>query len=365
VICLTVIARNEARCLARCLRSAAPFVDEMLVVDTGSTDDTRAIAAAGGARVAEFTWVDDFSAARNYALSLTDADWRLVLDADEWIESGGGCLRAAAAACSGAGAGQGAFVGEVDIRSAFDDGAAVRIAPSWIARFLPLGVVFEGRIHEQAVHRLPVRRLPLHVGHDGYRREQQSVKGDRNESLLRRQLIAHPADAFLRFQLGKDLQVHDRHAEACAEYRLARASISWPPAAKAEAEALRARCGWLHDLVVRELYCMKRTGDYEAALQYAQEQAPWWRHSPDFHFALGDLLLDFALSQPVRSAQLLPLIEASWLRCLELGEAPNLEGSVEGRGSFLAAHNLAVLHDLSGDVAKAAHFRALSAHPNR
>ena len=360
MICLTVIARNEARCLARCLQSAAPYVDEMLVVDTGSTDDTRAIALACGARVADFAWVDDFSAARNHALALTDADWRLVLDADEWIESGGGCLREAVAPASGAAAESALFVGEIDVRSAFDDGAAVRIAPSWITRFLPRGVLFEGRIHEQPVHCLPARRLPLHIGHDGYRREQQARKGDRNEALLLRQLQSDPANAYLRYQLGKDLQVHDRHAEACTQFRLARQGAAWPPATASEGAALRGRCGWLHDLVVRELYCMKRTRDFDAAMQFAQEQSPWWQHSPDFHFALGDLLLDVALANPARSGALLPLMEASWMRCLELGEAPLLEGAVEGRGSFLAAHNLAVLHDLSGNPDKAAHFRGLS-----
>lgn len=360
MICLTVIARNEARCLQRCLRSAAPFVDEMLVVDTGSEDDTRAIALACGARLADFEWVDDFSAARNYALSLTDAEWRLVLDADEWIEGGGSCLREAVASPQDGGLGQATFVGEVSIRSAFDDGATVRIAPSWIARFLPLGVVFEGRIHEQAVHGLPVRRLPLQVGHDGYRRAQQHGKSGRNERLLRIQLAATPANAFLRYQLGKDLQVHERYAEACDEYRRARELIAWPPVDRPRALALRARCGWLHDLVARELYCLKRAGNFEVAMQYANEQAPWWQHSPDFHFALGDLLLDVALAQPERSAQLLPLMEASWMRCLELGESPHLEGSVQGRGSFLAAHNLAVLHDLCGNPVKAAHFRTLS-----
>lgn len=353
MICLTIIARDEARCLARCLRSAAPWVDEMLVVDTGSTDDTRAIAAACGARVAEFAWVDDFSAARNHALSLTDADWRLVLDADEWIEDGGPFLRLAETAARDA---AGLFVGEIDIHSAFDDGATVRIAPSWIARFLPRGVRFEGRIHEQAVHQLPVRRLPLRIGHDGYRRAQQALKGDRNERLLRRQLAAAPDDAYLHFQLGKDLQVHDRHAEACEQFRQARARIPWPPAADTAARPP----GWLHDLVVREIHCLKRAGVPAQAVLYAQAQAPWWQQSPDFHFALGDVLLDLALAEPQRAPQLLPLIEASWMRCLELGEKPDLEGAVLGRGSFLAAHNLAVFHASLGNAAEAARFRRLA-----
>lgn len=356
VICLTLIARNEARCIARCLNSVAPFVDEMLVVDTGSTDETRAIAVACGARLATFAWRDDFSAARNFALAQTQADWRLVLDADEWIESGGSCLRESAAS------GNGSFVGEISIRSAFDDGGAVRYAPSWIARFLPRGLTFAGKIHEQVVHRLPVRRLPLIVGHDGYRRAQQDGKGDRNDRLLRLQLQESPGNAYLHYQLGKDLQVHERFAEACREYQRARERVRWPPGNSEEAIALQARHTWLHDLVVRQIYCLKRSRQFEAAVLQAQAESIWWQHSPDFHFAFGDMLLDFALAEPQRAQQLLPLMETTWMRCLELGEAPHLEGAVEGRGSFLAAHNLAVFHDLLGNTSQAAHFRRLAEH---
>jgi hypothetical protein len=59
--------------------------------------------------------------------------------------------------------------------------------------------------------------------------------------------------------------------------------------------------------------------------------------------------------------QLLPMAESSWLRSLEIGERPDLEGAVRGRGSFLAAHNLAVLHDVLGNRERAEHYRALAA----
>jgi glycosyltransferase involved in cell wall biosynthesis len=78
-----MIVRNEAERLERCLLSAKPFVDEMVVVDTGSEDGTVEIAKRLGARIDFFTWINDFSAARNYALSLVRGEWILILDADE------------------------------------------------------------------------------------------------------------------------------------------------------------------------------------------------------------------------------------------------------------------------------------------
>ncbi len=359
MICLTMIVRNESRCLARCLNSAAPYVDEMLVVDTGSTDDTREIAIDCGARVANFTWVDDFSAARNFALGQTQADWQLVLDADEWIESGGECLRQATSAV------QEPFVGWVKILEEFQGGDAVRLPPAWLARLLPKGILFSGRIHEQVVHRLPVRKLPITVRHDGYQRAQQGVKGDRNERLLRMALQENPGNAYLHYQLGRELEHHGNFADACAQYQVARDSLRWPPASSAEAAATQARYPWLHDLVVRHMYCLKRTRQFAEALALCQADRIWWQHSPDFHFALGDLLLDYSLAEPQRAGQLLPLMEASWMRCLEIGETPELDGAIEGRGSYLAAHNLAVFHDLQGNGVRAAHFRALAPHAPR
>jgi tetratricopeptide (TPR) repeat protein len=82
-VSLCVIVKNEEKHLARCLQSAKPVVHEMIVVDTGSTDRTRQIATAFGARVFDFEWVDDFSKARNFSLAQASGDWILVLDADE------------------------------------------------------------------------------------------------------------------------------------------------------------------------------------------------------------------------------------------------------------------------------------------
>jgi glycosyltransferase involved in cell wall biosynthesis len=82
---LCIIAKNEAQRLPRSLESAASLVDEIILVDTGSTDDTIAIAQNYGCQVFTFDWIDDFAAARNYSLQQAQGEWILVLDADEVI----------------------------------------------------------------------------------------------------------------------------------------------------------------------------------------------------------------------------------------------------------------------------------------
>ena len=85
MLSLSMIVRDEAERLERCLRSVAGFVDEMVVVDTGSSDGTVAIAEACGAVVHHLPWPGDFAPARNRALGWVRGDWVLVLDADEWL----------------------------------------------------------------------------------------------------------------------------------------------------------------------------------------------------------------------------------------------------------------------------------------
>ena len=80
-----MIVKNEATRLPQCLRSVQAVVDEMIVLDTGSTDETPAIARQFGAKVFESTWQQDFAAARNEALAQVTGDWVLVLDADETL----------------------------------------------------------------------------------------------------------------------------------------------------------------------------------------------------------------------------------------------------------------------------------------
>src|SRR5581483_4220690 len=87
-IALCMLVRDEERSLARCLDSACGLVDDIIVVDTGSIDRTREIAASYRARVLAFDFSHvDFAAARNFGLSFVTSAWILVLDADEVLDA--------------------------------------------------------------------------------------------------------------------------------------------------------------------------------------------------------------------------------------------------------------------------------------
>ncbi len=82
-----VIVKNEAENIERCLNSIKDISNEIIVVDTGSTDNTKEIASKFGARIYDFKWDDNFSNAKNYALDKATGDWIIFLDADEYFET--------------------------------------------------------------------------------------------------------------------------------------------------------------------------------------------------------------------------------------------------------------------------------------
>jgi len=86
-VSLCMIVKDEEANLPDCLDSAADLADEMVIVDTGSADRTKEIAARFGAKVFDFAWVDNFAAARNESLKHAGGDWVFWLDADDRIDA--------------------------------------------------------------------------------------------------------------------------------------------------------------------------------------------------------------------------------------------------------------------------------------
>ncbi|MBZ0198628.1 MAG: glycosyltransferase [Ignavibacteriaceae bacterium] len=185
LITLSMIVKNEEKFLTGCLESVKGVVDEIVIVDTGSTDNTKKIAAEFGAKVFDFNWVNDFSAARNFSLQNSTGNWILYLDADERLHQNSkqrikklaGGSRKKAYSC---------IVNSID---------NVKNRPSKMdyIRFFPRhpGVKFEGAAHEQIIPSLiktshQIIRTEIEIIHLGYNisADELKLKAGRNLSLL-------------------------------------------------------------------------------------------------------------------------------------------------------------------------------------
>lgn len=329
-IAAVLIARDEARCIERCLGSVRPHVDRIIVLDTGSIDDTPQLAAACGAQVHRMAWPNDFAAARNHALDLADADWNLSIDADEWIEQGGELLRKW---CWNPGERLGSVCVSSELAS--PPGAHRR---NWLPRLLPRGVRYAGRVHEQPDAALPHVRIELHFGHDGYLDDQVARKQGRNRPLLQRELQERPEDPYVHFQLGKDFEQSGDLITASRHYAAAFANVP-------------ANMSYRHALVLRHINALRKNGQSEIAFAVANDEMVNCQDSPDFFFLLGHLAVERAAADPRHAkSNWLPLATAAWERCLEIGERPELEGTMHGCGSFLASRNLAAARTLAAKL---------------
>jgi FkbM family methyltransferase len=230
-VCLVV--KNEEKFLAQCLKSVRYLAQQIIVVDTGSTDRTLEIAKEFGAEIYSFAWCDDFSAARNAALEYATGDWILMLDADEELpEAEHEKLRADMKKSD-------AIALRLPLINREHEAEGQNFVPR-LFRNAP-GVHYFGRVHEQVFPSL----LPLgkswglktafgtaQLLHHGYTKEmvRDRNKIERNLKLLRQAVEENPADANLMMNFGLELVRSDDLAGGVAKYRAAFELMSAQPA---------------------------------------------------------------------------------------------------------------------------------------
>lgn len=214
-----MIVRNEERFLRDCLESLKGVADEIVIVDTGSADGTKEIAAVYGARVFDFPWCDDFSAARNVSVEHCLGEWILFIDADERL----GPVDKALVRADLSRPGYNAFT--VSYRpvtgfTAFREFRIFRNDPR---------IRFEGIIHETvlpSVKRageedgLAIGDSVIEINHLGYDGD-MGRKHERNLPLLRKHVENLPENIFLRFKLGVVLKALGDTEGAEREWRRA------------------------------------------------------------------------------------------------------------------------------------------------
>ncbi|HZU01895.1 MAG TPA: glycosyltransferase [Ktedonobacteraceae bacterium] len=217
LVSLTMIVKNEAATLDHCLVSVRDIVDEVIVVDTGSTDNTKAIAQQHGARVFDLPWPDSFAVARNESIRHANGQWILWLDADEHFDDANrDRLRRL---LGGLGEENAAYIMKCvcdfgQIGASLTHTAHVRLFRNHPA------IRWDYRVHEQI---LPAIKRAGHAirFHDatitdiGYTNPAQvNQKLERNLRLLQLDLAERPNDPFTLFNLGWTYADLDRITDA-------------------------------------------------------------------------------------------------------------------------------------------------------
>jgi tetratricopeptide (TPR) repeat protein len=337
---LCMIVRDEQEMLPRCLAAVAGAVEEIVVVDTGSTDATMEIARSFGARVIEREWTGSFAEARNVSFDAASGDWLMYLDADEvLVREDAELLRS----LTGRTWREAFYLSETNYTGDLEAGGAVAHNALRVFRNRP-EYRFEGRLHEQIAHRLPgylperVEASGVRVEHYGYLgvvREQRQ-KSRRNIELLRLQQAEGQETPFLRYNLGCEHAAAGEHAAALSELERAWELLQGLP----DRESARFAPALLSRLV-KTLRLCERPREAFARAEDGRERFP------DF----TDLVLEQALAAIAlgRRERAIELCE----RCIEMGDAPRHYTATVGAGSHLPRLYLAELRRAGGELEQA------------
>lgn len=345
-ISLCMIVRDEAPNLPRCLQSAIGFVDEIIIIDTGSRDTTPHLAAQYGARVFHLPWPDDFSQARNESLKYATGEWIFILDADEELPAETAARLKELATTTGVEAWIFTIVNHIDpetgLRTRHPNLRLFRNRKEYR---------FEGKVHEQVKGSI-LRANPgavisysgLTINHYGYNRaaRERHAKTKRNIALLYQALTDNPTDSFCHYNLAVSLFALGEYEKAQKHYEAALVSLQGP-------------AGFAPALYRNYAVCLYEMGDYTRALEIADTGLGNFPDYPDLYFLKGQVFWDLGL---------LTEAEACFKKCLRFRLVPPEYPTTEGVTSYLARENLALIQARAGRYVAAVDFALQAAAEN-
>ncbi len=294
---LSMIVKNGALGLARCLESVKGVVDRIVLGDTGSTDETLSIAARYGAEVVTVPWKDDFSLARNQVLGQAQCDWILMLDADEMLDPAARTqIPALLAQVSTLGFdvwrwnyvndigyrcnGEQAIANPMTLAEARQYPAYFRSFHTRLFRRHP-GIFYEHCVHEDVCYRMDANHLRRGPGnflihHFGYVEdvgEGRNRKDNLYHQLSYRKLAANPKSHQAHFEAGLTELDHAKNPAAALPHFEAACSLE-----------PRRWMGWFYAGI-----CLSRLGRFPEAHQRLMRAAALDSTSPLLHIALADV----------------------------------------------------------------------------
>ncbi len=375
-ISVTIIAKNEEACIGECLKRLSCFDWEIIVVDTGSTDRTVEIARRYTPHVFLFPWVNDFSAAKNYAVSKASHDYILSVDCDEYLQTetlDENLLRslcrlvnqakagmvellnpyaplsaenAGTSSCATPTSGMDAASGPspasgMDAASgpnpassmdAASYGPAQTMVHDRVARFFNRKYVrYEGKVHEQLTSTssapLTFAPLPLTFYHAGYRTmELKRAKTARNLPLLEAQLQEEGDNPYTLFQLGQSY------------FGLSDFAHALPYFERALEMDVNENEEYVQTLVESYGYCLLYLKQYAKALEL-EGVYPVFSKRADFVFLMGLVYMNNAMfAKAIREFQKAAQIPVC---------------CVEGVNSYSAYYNIGVIYECLGQQKEA------------
>lgn len=326
-ISLCMIIRNEEQVLPKCLDSVVGKVDEIIIVDTGSTDSSIEIAKKYGASIYHYKWENDFSSARNISLEAATSDYILVLDADEYLDP----IMNLKDYC----------MLDRDLYyfklKNYQSNNTFAVHTS-LRMFRNMGLRYKGRLHENIVLPISQQLTKFHVReyihHEGYLESiiTSKNKKERNFRIMNEELTNNPT-AFNYFNMGKVLLANSDYKNALKmfENTMDRISNSTPP--------------YLHNLFNYISDCYLQLEQYENGINFLLECI---KFDPKYYFYYYQLGLMYKGLGNLIDA------EMYFKKCLEIGERDHfLAETRQGTGSFLVRFHLAEIFEMQGDNNKA------------
>ncbi|MBZ4687659.1 MAG: hypothetical protein JG764_1292 [Clostridiales bacterium] len=341
-ITLAMIVKNEEENLQACLDSVSHQVDEIVIVDTGSTDSTLEIARKFTNKIYRYPWDDDFSAARNFAIEKASSEWILSLDADEELAAETGDLKGLITRDKSTEA----YLLPLDNPTADGNGE--------YNRFLVLRLFknngqyrFEGKIHEQIVitkkEALRMAAGPV-IKHKMLPSGERNRKRGRNLSLLKKAYSREPQNHFLEYYLGVEWLMLGKPGKALPYLEKAYRNIT--------DSNLFFRAPALRYLIIS----LQSLGRLDEAICLCLEAELKYPDYTDIYYLCGILF------EEKKELQL----AIKWFnQAVKCGTPPPFYSHMNGTESFLAFYHLGYCHEMLGQTNAAQNYyeQALAANP--
>lgn len=294
-VSLCMIVKNEERFLEQCLASVADMVDEICIVDTGSTDATVAIAQRFGARVEHREWRNDFAWARNEALAMATKRWIFVLDADEVVlpESREALTVLKNAPAYNVGVWVRCFNKADDYQgTGAMSHALVRVLPNH-PRIKYRGMIHEFVAMDENPNGIAAVPSPLAIEHHGYLKDivAERNKAERNLEIVKAAIEKEPLDPFHWFNLGMTAHLMGREDDAIDGFERMRELNGDQPR------------GFIPNglATLADIYTEKKKQP-EKGLAIAQQCLQFSPHYANAHFAVGKALVEMKRYEEARDA---------------------------------------------------------------